>query len=115
MKKKLSFAILTIIAIFITYKYLGIFLSNQWLLLTGRGYSIPSESTVFSFNPRIMNKGSGEWWIYGEDDSKYYYAGDGIIPSPYVMIEKSDAAKCSGFDPINFKTWCKHERPKTDI
>ena len=44
-------------------------LSNLWLLATGDGYSIPTGSSLFSFQPTLMNQGSGDWWIYGRDNT----------------------------------------------
>jgi hypothetical protein len=39
---------------------------NLWSLATGRGFFVPTESSVFSFRVTKMNEGSGEWWLYGE-------------------------------------------------
>jgi hypothetical protein len=78
---------------------------NAWLLLTGRGYVIPSESSIFAFEATVMNDGSGEWWLYGED-GRNYYAYLGAPESPYVTYAKVRAISCQGFDPHEIATWC---------
>src|SRR5262245_17907316 len=77
---------------------------NLWLLLTGNGYEIPEESSVLWFNPTVMNDGSGDWWIYGEDHTYYYFIGDGH--GRYKMFPKEREQSCRGFDPTRYETWC---------
>ena len=43
------------------------FLMNSWLLLTEYAYFIPAESSMWRFEATVMNPGSGEWWLYGQD------------------------------------------------
>ena len=76
-------------------------LENGWHLLTGRGYAIPDSSSVFSFRPTVMNPGSGEWWLYGEDNTYYYYFDDA------TKISKQDAEDCLGFKADDHMTWCR--------
>jgi hypothetical protein len=78
---------------------------NLWLLLIEPLYVIPRESSISTFEPTVMNPGSGDWWIYGEDKSHFYYF-TGESPSLYVMYPKKLAAQCVGFQPINYETWC---------
>lgn len=87
------------------------YLGNAWLSATGRGYFIPAESSFRDFLPVVMNQGSGEWWIYAEDSLRYYYAGDGVSPFPYVIMRKTDAGSCPGFRAGDFATWCAKEYP----
>jgi hypothetical protein len=77
-------------------------LSNIWYLLidTQDIYFIPESSSLFSFRPTVMNSGSGDWWIYGEDNRYYYYFEDNI------KISKQDAQPCRGFLQDNYLTWC---------
>lgn len=81
-------------------------LINGWSLLTGRGYVIPVESSIFEFRATVMNEGSGEWWTYGEDSNYYYhFTGDDAVP--YIKFPKSLASACKSFEPSNHLTWCK--------
>lgn len=104
MKHKGWLIISAVIAILV----LGIntrFSINAWFLLIDSAYIIPKESTVFTFKPTVMNAGSGDWWIYGEDKKFYYYfTGDEAIP--YSSYLKEDAKKCSGFKSDDYSTWC---------
>ena len=61
-------------------------------------------SDVLWFNPTVMNEGSGDWWIYGEDHRYYYFIGDGR--GRYKMFPKERAQSCQGFDPTRSDTWC---------
>jgi len=79
-------------------------LGNAWGLLTGRGYMVPAESSVFTFDATVMNPGSGEWWLYGEDGRYFYhFTGEGKVP--YLKVERSAAARCPGFAPHDAATW----------
>jgi len=79
--------------------------ANIWCLLTGRGYSIPEESSVFTFRTLRMNDGSGEWWLYGEDTNNYYYF-TGETSRPYIAFSKNEAIHCKGFEITDYTTWC---------
>lgn len=76
-------------------------LENGWHLLTGRGYKIPAESSFFTFRPTVMNSGSGEWWLYGEDSTHYYYLDSN------TKISREDAENCAGFKVDDHATWCR--------
>lgn len=78
---------------------------NLWCLLIDPVYMIPMESSIFVFEPTVMNPGSGDWWIYGEDGNNFYYF-TGEYSSPYVVYPKKLAAQCTGFQPANHDTWC---------
>jgi hypothetical protein len=79
--------------------------TNLWLLAIEPVYVIPAESTIFTFEPTVMNPGSGDWWIYGEDRSNFYHF-TGENPSSYVSYSRKLAAQCTGFEPTNHDTWC---------
>lgn len=79
-------------------------LLNGWSVLTGRGYVVPAESSVFAFEPTLMNPGSGEWWLYGED-ARHYFHFTGTGAPPYTKIARSAAARCRGFDRHDVGTW----------
>jgi hypothetical protein len=84
--------------------------SNVWCLLTARGFVIPKESSILTFRANLMNQGSGEWWVYGEDGNFFYYfTGEG--KTPYLKFSKSETTKCSAFDPLNVETWCSIKKP----
>jgi hypothetical protein len=73
---------------------------NLWGLLVDPNYFIPTGSTIFTFRPTMMNPGSGDWWIYGEDSRYYYYFEDDI------KISKQTAETCQEFDKVDVTTWC---------
>lgn len=80
-------------------------LSNFWMLLIEPNYIIPKESNIFQFEVNQMNEGSGDWWIYGQDNKNYYYfLGSDFLP--YITFSKGDTQTCSGFDKLNINTWC---------
>lgn len=77
--------------------------SNAWMMLVDRENVIPAESSIFSFKPYEINQGSSNYWIYGEDDSNYYYFAH--QPSvPYVVMSKGK--DCQAFDRLDYTTWC---------
>ena len=68
-------------------------------------YIIPNESSMCRFEVNQMNNGSGDWWIYAQDDSNYYFFL-GYDSLPYIVFSRSTAEKCIGFDKVNVDTWC---------
>ena len=90
--------------------------SNSLSFLTERGFFIPRESSIFCFEVTEWNAGSGEWWLYGEDD-KYYYGlssyndCDSILKiynfytdfDCYFKLKKGDEPE--NFDKFNKDTW----------
>lgn len=80
---------------------------NLWDLLTGVGYEIPAESSVFSFRATVMNEGSGEWWMYGEDGRNFYGVPvNDAGTAKYLVFPREKAAGCRGFDAHDTATWC---------
>jgi hypothetical protein len=88
------------------YLFPNNFIGNIWEVITDRRYIIPSESTMLRFKVIRMNEGSGDWWLYGEDDNNYYTMMDATNEKPYLLISKHIAKDCKNFDLLNFKTWC---------
>ncbi|WP_173384140.1 hypothetical protein [Fibrobacter succinogenes] len=80
-------------------------LLNCWMLLIEPNYIIPKESNIFQFDVNQMNEGSGDWWIYGQDNKNYYYY-IGHDSLPYITFSNGAAQICSGFDKLNVNTWC---------
>ena len=80
-------------------------ISNFWMILKDPNYIIPKESNIFQFEVNQMNEGSGDWWIYGQDNKNYYFFY-GLESLPYITFSKNDARACSDFDKLNINTWC---------
>ena len=80
-------------------------LLNCWMLLIEPNYIIPNESNIFQFDVNQMNEGSGDWWIYGQDNKNYYYY-IGHDSLPYITFSNGAAQICRGFDKLNVNTWC---------
>ncbi|MFV0306107.1 MAG: hypothetical protein ACK5IC_11580 [Moheibacter sp.] len=79
------------------------FTSNIFNLLIDKNYFIPEESNVFKFKPTKMNEGSGDWWLYGEDNI-YYYALNIKDSTPrYHKLKKGFEPK--DFDKFNYASW----------
>jgi hypothetical protein len=81
--------------------------ANLWLLITAKSYTIPAESTIFSFEPTRMNNALGGSWIYAMDNERYYYQA--ASTADYYMLRKEDALTCEGFDANDFNTWCTQQ------
>lgn len=88
----------------ITALLLSPFTSNVWSLITGRGYFIPLESSVFTFKVLVNNPGSGEWWLRGEDSSYFY--GIHERESIYLVFPKAAVGDCPQFTVNDLATWC---------
>lgn len=106
MKNKISGSIIFVLATGVLI--LGVvmwtnFFSNALMLAMDRVNFIPTESSIFSFEPYEINQGSSSYWIYGRDRDNYYYFSYEAT-APYMFISKSN--DCQGFDRLNFKTWC---------
>lgn len=80
---------------------------NLWNLLSGAGFEIPSESSIFTFRPTVMNEGSGEWWLYGEDRRNYYGVPEkDAPPAGYLVFPRARVGECPGFREQDVTTWC---------
>lgn len=97
-------AILAIAPLAVTTPVAG----NLWSLATNRGYFIPPESSLFSFRVTKENDGSGEWWLYGEDDHQLF-AADPVEPF-YISASRAVQARCPQFKPDDATTWCAQTR-----
>jgi hypothetical protein len=98
----ITICIIIIMAVF-TIEPLGVATSNQIALLHRNGYFIPKESTIYKFKETKSNTGSGEYWLYGEDDTFYFFLGK-CGSKPYSFIKKTDT-KYSDFDKHDYTTW----------
>jgi len=81
--------------------------ANLWSVATGRGYLIPEESSIITFRATKMNGGSGEYWLYAEDEHNYYTMMEKSEAKPYLSLSKEKASSCPHFDKLDVKTWCK--------
>lgn len=79
--------------------------SNAWFAMTEPAYVIPRESSPWRFTPTQMNDGSGDWWVYGQDDRNYYYFTGSGEP-PYLVFPKARVSSCVGFEREDHRTWC---------
>lgn len=94
---------------------LNTFLLNIFGMIIDRGYFIPKESSAFSFRCLMMNGGSGEWWVYGEDKRNYYFNGDHEYKTGYVVFPKSEISLCKGFNAQDYSTWCSAYKINSEV
>lgn len=81
--------------------------TNAWMLLADRSNFIPAESSIFLFDPYIIDSGSGGHWIYGKDRKHYYhFTYEPAAPYLYFPIDNT----CSHFDREDFRTWCNAQK-----
>jgi len=81
--------------------------SNATMLLMDRSNFIPAQSSIFSFEPYVINNGSSNYWLYGQDRT-YYYHFTYQVDAPYLYIPRENA--CAGFDRADVRTWCSASR-----
>lgn len=102
MNNKLKiFSSLFLVAILLLVFYFDNLMGNLYSVLIEKEYHIPDESSVFSFEATKMNEGSGDYWLYGEDEN-YFYA---ITENGYTKISRTQSEKIPHFDKLNNKTW----------
>lgn len=78
-------------------------LSNAFSLFIEPNYFIPKESSIFKFEETQKNEGSGDWWLYGEDDNYYYGLNIESETPQYFKFKKGN--ECVKFNKTNYKTW----------
>lgn len=101
MKKLIAGLIIIFSLLLVTFTFV---LGNLFSILTEKEYIIPKESSIFTFEATKMNEGSGGWWLYGEDNKKYYaFSVDSI--NKIISIDKSQSQKIKTFDKLDYKTW----------
>ncbi|XFC38513.1 hypothetical protein ACEF39_001511 [Stenotrophomonas indicatrix] len=81
--------------------------SNATMLLMDRSNFIPAQSSILSFEPYVINDGSSNYWLYGQDQT-YYYHFTYQADAPYLYIPRKNA--CAGFDRADVRTWCSASR-----
>lgn len=80
---------------------------NSWSLLNDPANYIPSNSSIFTFEPTKIDSGSGGYWRYGEDYKNYYYFSVDEKKTYFYTPKDMD---CLGFDKFNYLTWCKYKK-----
>lgn len=111
--KKRYFLIITIFAIILYLSKKTYLFENLWGQITDRNYIIPDESSLLKFQVTKMNQGSGDWWLYGEDEN--YYFSTETDTSPYVKIAKKSSTSMRFFDAQNSATWEKGRFQKYEL
>ena len=104
-----SYLTFTVVLIASSYGVPGKYVSNRLEVMVNPYYIIPSQSSLSRFKPTIYDEqGSGNNWIYAEDDKNYYYAGSFAqnIGSGYVFVSRDVELTCNGFKVHDFRTWC---------
>ena len=96
-----ALAVLLFVLLIVRFNCVG----NYYMTKIDPIYIIPNESSICRFEVNQMNNGSGDWWIYAQDDSNYYFFL-GYDSLPYIVFSRSTAEKCIGFDKVNVDTWC---------
>ena len=96
-----ALAVLLFVLLIVRFNCVG----NYYMTKIDPVYIIPNESSMCRFEVNQMNNGSGDWWIYAQDDSNYYFFL-GYDSLPYIVFSRSTAEKCIGFDKVNVDTWC---------
>lgn len=79
-------------------------LSNSLLLLMDQNNFIPAESSIWTFEPTLINQGAASYWLYGEDRQHYFYFSY-AEDQPYQLIARDN--RCPGFDRHDVRTWCR--------
>ncbi|MCZ8216331.1 MAG: hypothetical protein O9262_08845 [Cyclobacteriaceae bacterium] len=105
MKKGVKLVIGLLILLIVILSSLTNVFSNVWHVMTAQGFIIPKESSVFSFTVTKVNEGSGEWWLYAEDEYYYYTMEQTGTSSSYLKIAKETTEQLEHFDKHNYKTW----------
>ena len=104
MNFKIKHIALGIAGLFLLIGFSTQLFSNFWGLLIGNGYIIPNQSSVFTFQATEMNKGSGDYWLYGEDSKYYYTTLEKDHIEPYAFISKVKSKSIPNFDKTNYQT-----------
>lgn len=96
-----QFILMSLIVFLILTNVIG----NTYRLIVDRGFFIPSESSLLWFESTVENSGSGEWWIYGEDNEFYFANATNLTPT-YYIFPREKVSQCQGFAAKELNTWC---------
>jgi hypothetical protein len=108
MKKRYIF-LFWIACFFLSIKICPKGIDNTISLLLENNFFIPKESSICTFIDTMDAAGSGEGWLYGEDDKYYYAVNDSYEPNEplYFILRKGQESQ--NFDKLNYETWDKRE------
>lgn len=103
MKKRYIFlSLIAIIGISVMVCPRGI--DNTIALLLENNYFVPKECNICVFRGIVFNGGSGEGWLYGEDNNYYYMLNvdyeSKSDPSYFILKKEQEASNIEKFDPI---------------
>lgn len=101
----LSLLLLLFVTAIFTIKAFGIMIGNGFSQLHRNGFFIPEESSLSTFRETQQSQGSGEYWLYGEDEGYYYSMHVAGFDKPHIKISRGKAKTINGFDKLNYKTW----------
>ncbi|MDR2926138.1 MAG: hypothetical protein LBU76_09385 [Azoarcus sp.] len=111
--KKLYIFLILIMCFFLAHKVCPEVYRNSLSLLLETNFFIPKESNICIFRKTEGDVGSGEGWVYGEDDNYYYGQNENweseSDPSYYILKKGQEAQL---FDRFDYKTWDKKKGVK---
>lgn len=76
---------------------------NGLMLIMDRENFVPTEASIFTLDPYVINEGSSSYWLYAEDNANYYH----FTYEPgreYLLMSKDQP--CPGFQRDDVSTWC---------
>ncbi|WP_120997911.1 hypothetical protein [Stutzerimonas urumqiensis] len=76
---------------------------NGLMLVIDRENFVPTEASIFTLDPYVINEGSSSYWLYAEDNDNYYH----FTYEPgreYLLMSKDQT--CPGFQRDDVSTWC---------
>ncbi|MBS9782880.1 MAG: hypothetical protein KGV43_03675 [Arcobacter sp.] len=88
---------------FLGFKPMQNVFNNGISLIFRNGFFIPKESFIYSFVEMQKDEGSGEYWLYAQDD-RYYYTTM-TKDKKYIKISKQLTKSKKDFDKLNVNTW----------
>jgi hypothetical protein len=116
--KKLYIFLALIACLYISNKACPEGFNNSLSLLLENNFYIPQESCLCAFIKTVDDEGSGEGWLYGEDNDYYYgpnteskfkvenyFTVITECDPEYYILRKGQESK--NFDKFNSKTWDK--------
>lgn len=77
--------------------------TNATMMLFEKTNVLPAESSIFWFDPYVINQGSSNYWLYARD-RKFYYHFLYQHDARYVYLPVNNT--CPGFDRADIRTWC---------
>lgn len=76
---------------------------NGLMLVMDRENFVPTEASIFTLDPYVINEGSSSYWLYAEDNDNYYHFTY-ETGREYLLMSKDQP--CPGFQRDDIRTWC---------